>query len=347
MAWSGGVFTRTNGVFSGALVWTDDKNAGTKITSAHHDTHDQDLAQGINACLNKNGQNSPTANIPWGGYKITGLSYGSADKDSATYGQTITAASINVATKVLTLTRTQGDVTVDLTPIVVAGDTSDFARLSLENTWVGVNHFTDTTYLANGFLTETGGTNIELWTHNWTSVGGVEAWQHFYSGAYGSGYFRFVPDTSDPANAYLSINGYKVWNEANLDLSTYLTPTGNYTVFGDWIVSGAWSFSASVQVPALVLAQSGYSWTTSIPSGNVLQFSGTGGNFLKVTTDATHTSKIQTQGIDQYWNSSNLAVTTTAPVDPAGATGDIAIVTAGADKGLWVKLSPGGWTKIL
>lgn len=342
MPWSGGTFTRSNGVFTGSLVWTDDKNAGTKITSAHHDTHDQDLAQGINACLNKNGQNSPTANIPWGGYKITGLSYGSADKDSATYGQTITAAAINPATKVLTLTRTQGDVTVDLTPIVVAGDTSDFARLSLANVFTDLCQFTAdglafpsvTTYTA------TSGDTSVLWTETF----GLGSFSLLRAGGQG---VAFAIDGVDPAGAVLTVNGYKVWNEANLDVTGYLTASENATITGDWTVSGAWSFSASVQVPALVLAQSGYSWTTSIPSGNVLQFSGTGGNFLKVTTDATHTSKLQTQGIDQYWNSSNLAVTTTAPVDPAGATGDIAIVTAGADKGLWVKLSPGGWTKII
>ena len=55
MAWSSGTFTRTNGVYSGTLVWTNDAAASVKITAARHDSHDQDLAAGINACLHKGG----------------------------------------------------------------------------------------------------------------------------------------------------------------------------------------------------------------------------------------------------------------------------------------------------
>lgn len=72
MAWNGsGTFSRTNGTFTGATVWADDRDAGTKITAANHDTHDKDLADGIHACLCKNGENKPSANIDWNGKKIT------------------------------------------------------------------------------------------------------------------------------------------------------------------------------------------------------------------------------------------------------------------------------------
>ncbi len=73
MAWSGSTFTRTNGTYSGATVWQSDYNNGQVISPARFDTHDQDLATGINACLNKNGLNTPTTNMNWGGYKITNL----------------------------------------------------------------------------------------------------------------------------------------------------------------------------------------------------------------------------------------------------------------------------------
>lgn len=72
MSWSGtGAFTRSNGTHTGSSVWTDDKNAGTKITSSNHDTHDQDLADGINACLAKNGENAMTGNLDLGGNDLT------------------------------------------------------------------------------------------------------------------------------------------------------------------------------------------------------------------------------------------------------------------------------------
>ncbi len=57
MPWSGGTFTRSNGVNSGATTWATDAAAGVNIVDTRHDTHDQDLATGINQCLNKDGSN--------------------------------------------------------------------------------------------------------------------------------------------------------------------------------------------------------------------------------------------------------------------------------------------------
>ena len=71
--WDGsGTFTRTNGVFTGANVWVNDRDAGVKIRADRQDTHDQDLATGINNTLTKDGQNTPTANLPMGGFRHTG-----------------------------------------------------------------------------------------------------------------------------------------------------------------------------------------------------------------------------------------------------------------------------------
>ena len=74
MSWSGsGVFSRSNGVFTGSTVWNQDAAALTNITAANHDTHDQDLADGINACLAKNGENAATGNLPMGGFRHSGV----------------------------------------------------------------------------------------------------------------------------------------------------------------------------------------------------------------------------------------------------------------------------------
>lgn len=60
MPWSGGVFTRTNGTYNGPTVWATDAANNVKIMSGRHDTHDQDLASGINACVAKDGSNTVT-----------------------------------------------------------------------------------------------------------------------------------------------------------------------------------------------------------------------------------------------------------------------------------------------
>lgn len=88
MAWNGaGNFQRTNGSFSGSAIWQDDTNAGFDIVNTRHDTHDQDLAQGINNCLAKDGQNSPTADLPMAGFKHTSVADGSARNQYATVAQ--------------------------------------------------------------------------------------------------------------------------------------------------------------------------------------------------------------------------------------------------------------------
>lgn len=74
MAWSGGTFTRSNG----STGWQDDAAALIGITASRHDTLDNDLATGINTCLTKDGQNTPTANLPMGGYAHTGVALATA-----------------------------------------------------------------------------------------------------------------------------------------------------------------------------------------------------------------------------------------------------------------------------
>lgn len=59
MAWSGGAFTR----IGGSTHWVDDKNAAINIVASRHDTNDEDLASGINFCLNKDGTSKPTADF--------------------------------------------------------------------------------------------------------------------------------------------------------------------------------------------------------------------------------------------------------------------------------------------
>lgn len=72
MAWNGsGAFSRTDGTHTGTTVWNLNKVAGTKINVAPHDTHDQDLATGINACLAKNGENAMTNDLDMGTFSLS------------------------------------------------------------------------------------------------------------------------------------------------------------------------------------------------------------------------------------------------------------------------------------
>lgn len=65
MPWAAGSFTRSNGVNSGASTWATDAAGGTGITTTRHDVHDEDIADGVDACLTKDGANSPSAHLTW------------------------------------------------------------------------------------------------------------------------------------------------------------------------------------------------------------------------------------------------------------------------------------------
>lgn len=66
MSWISGTFSRVHN-------WQNDADASIGIVASRHDEEDDNLSTGINAALHKGGQNTPTADISWGGYKLTSL----------------------------------------------------------------------------------------------------------------------------------------------------------------------------------------------------------------------------------------------------------------------------------
>lgn len=113
MAWSGGTYNRANG----ATGWQDDQAANIGIEASRHDTQDNDFRDGINACLNKAGQNTPSANLPMGGFRHTGAGDAVGDADYVTYGQA--KAGVNV-TKAGAIDLTVSQYTAAATGPVVA-----------------------------------------------------------------------------------------------------------------------------------------------------------------------------------------------------------------------------------
>ena len=89
-AWSGGTYTKGNNSTGG---WTGDASLGIGIEAGRHDTQDDDFATGINACLTKDGTNSPSANLPMGGYKHTGVADATAGDEYLSYKQLLGASS--------------------------------------------------------------------------------------------------------------------------------------------------------------------------------------------------------------------------------------------------------------
>lgn len=91
MPWSGAsgsqTYSRTDGTRTGATVWQQAKAASVKIVADGHDTHDQDIATALNAVLKKDGGNTATANIPMGGFLLTGLGTATSAGQSLAWGR--------------------------------------------------------------------------------------------------------------------------------------------------------------------------------------------------------------------------------------------------------------------
>jgi hypothetical protein len=84
MAWSGGTFRKGNYSTNG---WTGDASLGIGIEAGRHDTQDDDFANGINQCLNKDGTNAATGNLNIGSNKLTNVANATNPADAMAYGQ--------------------------------------------------------------------------------------------------------------------------------------------------------------------------------------------------------------------------------------------------------------------
>lgn len=84
MGWSGGTYRKGN---YGTNGWTGDASLGIGIEAGRHDTQDDDFANGINQCLNKDGSNAATGNLNIGSNRVTNVATGTARTDAATVAQ--------------------------------------------------------------------------------------------------------------------------------------------------------------------------------------------------------------------------------------------------------------------
>jgi len=76
------------GVFLRLYSWVNDKAGGIKITASRMDAEFDGIATGLTNCITRDGQTTPTANIPLGGNKITGLGTPTNAGDAATKAYT-------------------------------------------------------------------------------------------------------------------------------------------------------------------------------------------------------------------------------------------------------------------
>lgn len=92
MAWGSGTFTRVGGT----THWLDDKNAAINIVATRHDTNDEDIATGINQCLNKDGSNAATGNLNLGTHKLSSVADATLRSDAPNVGNIQDGLGVNM-----------------------------------------------------------------------------------------------------------------------------------------------------------------------------------------------------------------------------------------------------------
>ena len=148
MGWTAGVFTRAGAVHTGATLWADSAADGNAvISSSEHDTHDEDLKNGINACLAKDGSNAMTGNLNAGSQKIVSLAAGTATGNHGRWDEDVSAVSLDSTTLHIEFNGAAPDLTVDLAGIAAAGEVT----IAGDQTITGKKTFTTATTVVTDF----------------------------------------------------------------------------------------------------------------------------------------------------------------------------------------------------
>jgi hypothetical protein len=147
-----------SGAYNRVMNWVTDRNNGITIQASRMDTEFDDIATALSLCMLKDGQQTPTANIGWGGFKLTNL----GDATNATDAMNRQAGDARYPLKVGTTTDN-------------AIARYDGVSGQLQDSLIIIDDTTGHTHPATH---DTGalGTDALRWSDLWLAVGAVITW---------------------------------------------------------------------------------------------------------------------------------------------------------------------------
>lgn len=152
MGWSGENFTLD-------FNWANERDAGKRILAADHDTQDETFRLGIETALRKDGGNTVTGDLPFGGFQINNLGSASNATDAPNWRQVQDFAANYAVADGSTV---QGKMAVALNPVVTAVSTGQLVLVeastaSAAKTLMAINNLTTTELvLLDGSTVSTG-----------------------------------------------------------------------------------------------------------------------------------------------------------------------------------------------
>ena len=168
---------------------------GTTISSATHNALMADIAAEITRSIASDGQTVPTANLPMGGFKLTGLAAGTGNGDSVRYEQFISGSG---ATGTWNISISGNAATATSATNALSTPTTGDRSLKLATTAMFTNEFTSS-ITANGYQKLPSGLIFQWGTYSVTcSLGPV-------SGYYYSNPTTFVFPISFPTACLIAI----------------------------------------------------------------------------------------------------------------------------------------------
>ncbi len=102
------------GLFQRIYSWVADAAAAINVDATRMDTDTNDIAVGLSNCVTRDGQSPALANLPMGGFKLTGLANGSTPTDSTTFGQVFTGPTFTGMTATGAINFAGGTVTANI-----------------------------------------------------------------------------------------------------------------------------------------------------------------------------------------------------------------------------------------
>jgi len=294
---------------------------GTTITSTAFNLLTADLASGLTTALTKDGQTTPTANIPMGTFKITGLGAGTAATDAAQYGQLQTGAN-----KIATVSGTD-TLTGSLTPAIAAYTTGDLFSFVAVATNTGASTI-NLNSLGAKSITKSGTTAL--------GAGDLVSGQVYLIEYDGTRFQLLNPSTSTPSGILPIVNGGT--GASTLAGASIATYTGTETLTNKTVEAGTFTNGYTEEVAT---ANTSTAYTIDLANGSVQILTLTGNCTYTFPTPVAGKSFILVQKQDV---TGSRTVTWPASVDWPGATAPTLTSTASkADKFVFTAIDGSNW----
>lgn len=216
------------GLYTRIYNWVTDAANAIPITPSRMDGDAQDIANALSQCMTKTGVSTPTANLPMGGYKFTGLGAGANPGDSVAWGQTYNATTATA----LQTARTINGVAFDGSANITIG--------------ASVSTLTFGTHLTGGSFNGSAAVTIGTDATNANTVSTVVA--RDASGNFSAGTISAVlagnASTATTLQTARTINGVSFDGSSNITISS----TGSTLTFGTHLTGTSYNGSSAVTI---------------------------------------------------------------------------------------------------